>query len=63
MYLILYCIYNVFIGHIYHLFILLKFMLKSYKCIYFLLNVNFIVFIDWLLILYMYSLKLYLLMS
>ena len=30
-------------------------MLKSYKCIYFLLNVNFIVFIHWMLILYMYS--------
>ena len=36
---------------------------KSYKCICFLLNVNFIVFIHWMLALYMYSLKSYLLMS
>ena len=45
------------------LFILLQSMLKSYKCIYFQLNVNFIVFIHWMLILYMYSPILYLLMS
>ena len=59
MYLISYCIYIVSIGQMY----LLKFILKSYKCIYFQFNVNFIVFIKWMLILYMYSLKLYLLMS
>ena len=58
MYLILYCIYLVFIEQMY-----LQFMLKSYKCIYFLLNMNFIVFIHWMLTLYMYSLKSYLLMS
>ena len=57
MYLISYCIYWA------NVFILLKFMLKSYKCIYFILNVNFIVFIHWMLILYKYSLKSYLLMS
>ena len=38
-------------------------MLKSYKFTYLLLNVNFIVFIHWMLTLYMYSLKSYLLMS
>ena len=51
MYLILYCIYHVFIEQIY-LF-----------CCNFHFNVNFIVFIHWMLTLYMYSLKLYLLMS
>ena len=58
MYLILYCIYLVFIEQMY-----LQFMLKSYECIYFLVNMNFIVFIHWMLTLYMYSLKSYLLMS
>ena len=38
MYLISYSIYRA------NIVILLQFMLKSYKCIYFLLNVNFIVF-------------------
>ena len=55
MYLMSHCIYLVFIEQ--NLFILLQLMLKSYKCIYFLLNVNFIVFIHWMLTLYMYSLK------
>ena len=62
MYLFLYCIYHVFIEQIHLFFVAIHAkIIQMYK--FFLLNVNFIVFIHWMLTLYMYSLKLYLLMS